>query len=171
MNQIFVLICALTLSNAAPKLVPPSSRLFDTPHVFLTLSSEAGVASGIYEDTQFELNWYSFTSAGEGWDRVSLYDQDPALNSSSLPWASTTVNSSSVGRGYFKTNVRFGHPPITSEDELQIDNCLGYWIAYHRNSTLLASNCFRKYPRWMSNLRDVIGNRPLSTLMIPGNLL
>lgn len=155
-------------STSAASLVHQAG-IFDQPHVFLTLSSVAGLdnGNGEWADTQFELNWYGFDTPQDG-DWVGLYDENPTLNASAVPRASILVNSTSGEKGYHKTNIRFGHPPITSDDEVGTDNCLGYWIAYHRGTNILVSNCFRKYPRWMKNLREFIGGRRISQLMIPG---
>ena len=35
-------------------------------------------------------------------------------------------------------------------------------------SVPLLTNCFRKYPTWMNDLKDIIGDIPLHSLMIPG---
>jgi hypothetical protein len=122
------------------------------------------MTGSIWHDTEFELNWYGWEWV-EG-DYVGLFSYDPTPSITNPPLVTAMVNASMASQGYFKTTNRFGRPEIDSED--RGDNCLGFWIAYVRNEEPLKVNCFRKYPRWMNNLRDTIGDTPLSFLMIPG---
>jgi hypothetical protein len=40
--------------------------------------------------------------------------------------------------------------------------CLGFWIAYVRGIQVLRVNCLRTNPEWMYELRDDIGDLPLT---------
>jgi len=104
-------------------------------------------------------------------DWVGLFNYPLTLGDSSKDHPTLALSSIQVppanGTGYFKTGVRFGRPSLTSESDG--DDCLGYWIAYLNSSNVAQkTNCFRKYPRWMNQLKEEIGNVPLHSLMIPG---
>lgn len=66
--------------------------------------------------------------------------------------------------GYVLTDFRLDRLPIMTDQS----RCLRYWVAYVRGSTILQKNCISTYPRWMHELRDVIGDAPLHTNIIPG---
>lgn len=155
--------------------------LFQEPEVFITVCSMAGVAKyGKHArnlDRRLELNWNNFDDPQPG-DVVALFDCDPEnkeIRSSNkkgisifdLARETAAVESS---RGYHRTSVRFERKPLTTKG----DTCLGWWIAYLRRShtssswLVLKSNQFRIRPHWMRELRNVIGDIPLTSLMIPG---
>lgn len=47
-----------------------------------------------------------------------------------------------------------------------IDECIGYCIAYHSQSRILATNCLKTNPNWMQETQST--SRSLPSLMIPG---
>ena len=73
---------------------------------------------------------------------------------------------------YFLTKEQF--PDITSLHHLVISTpprpmCLhDYWIAYIREDRVLAVDCIKSQPVWMSEMKEYIGSIPLHALMIPG---
>ena len=46
--------------------------------------------------------------------------------------------------------------------------CLGYFVGYVRNQSLLASNCIAAYSTWMADIQPQIRSAPIHDLMIPG---
>lgn len=46
------------------------------------------------------------------------------------------------------------------------DQCIGYCVAYHSQSRILATNCLKSHPNWMRETQSTM--RSLPSLMIPG---
>ncbi len=156
--------------------------LFQEPEVFITVCSVAGVAKyGKHArnlDRRLELNWNNFEDHQTG-DVVALFDCDPEDKSvrsrngndisSIIDLAKEKVDVDS-SRGYHRTTVRLERKTLTTKG----DTSLGWWIAYLRRShtssswLVMKSNSFRIRPHWMRELRNVIGDIPLLSLMIPG---
>jgi len=128
-------------------------------------------------DRRLELNWNNFEDRQPG-DVVALFDCDPEnkdlrnnskLGTSIMELAKERVEVDS-SRGYHRTTVRMERKLLSTKGE----TCLGWWIAYLRRSQtgsgwlVLKSNTFRTRPHWMRELRNVIGDIPLTSLMIPG---
>merc|ERR550517_2273207 len=57
---------------------------------------------------------------------------------------------------------------LMMDTELQAECLHNYWIAYVRDSSVLASDCVKTQPRWMMELRHQVGSIPLHALFIPG---
>ncbi|KAF8770592.1 PI-PLC X-box domain-containing protein like [Argiope bruennichi] len=94
---------------------------------------------------------------------VGLFNHDPAEGSHDpLEVASTRNNPD----GYYRTRIPF--PRIEFFDNKLTDGCLGFWIGYINLNKLVAKSCIRARPRWMYEMKDIIGNRTLKDLMIPG---
>lgn len=130
----------------------------DGPSVFLTVSSIAKSRNGILRDRLIEINWNGAYPRKGDW--VGLYDHYPD-DSGSQPLTQVPV---SMSRGYIKTKVRFERMPLHVDQ----DPCLGYWIAYVRENSVLLRNCLQIYPKWMVEMKDIIGDLPLHALMLPG---
>lgn len=125
-------------------------------------------------DRRLELNWNKFEDHKPG-DVVALFDFDPedknvrSSTTTLLDLAKETVEVES-SRGYHRTTVRLERKPLSTKG----DTCLGWWIVYMRRSQansswlVLKSNTFRTRPHWMRELRNVIGDVPLTSMMIPG---
>lgn len=68
---------------------------------------------------------------------------------------------------WFTTGVPFDYAlsrNVTSES-----SCYGYWASYiDANGRILAKTCVRAYPRWMTDMRDHVGDLRLRDLFIPG---
>ncbi|XP_068151691.1 PI-PLC X domain-containing protein 1 [Drosophila tropicalis] len=48
--------------------------------------------------------------------------------------------------------------------------CYGYWASYiDQKGTILAKTCLKAFPRWMNDMRSVIGDLRLRDLFIPGS--
>ncbi|CAL8118844.1 unnamed protein product [Orchesella dallaii] len=152
--------------------------LFQEPEVFITVCSVAGVAkfgkSVKNLDRRLVLNWNNFEDHQPG-DMVALFDCDPedkdrrCNNSNIIELARDSVNVE-CSRGYQRTTVRLERKNLSTKGETS----LGWWIAYLRRSQtssswlVLKSNTLRIRPHWMRELRNVIGDIPLTSLMIPG---
>ncbi|CAG7653048.1 unnamed protein product [Allacma fusca] len=138
--------------------------LFDDAHVFVTLNEVASVdkSSGQIFGRELELNWVNFDYPNYAGHSVKLFDHDPEQDPSS-PLSSHTVGEST---GYVKTNFRLEVLNFTS---VRQEFCLA-WMGYFRSGDTrpYKSNCLRLYPTWMNDIRDIIGNKPLRKLMIPG---
>lgn len=131
-------------------------------------------------DRRLELNWNNFEDHQPG-DMVALFDCDPENKDlrdsnkkyvSIIEFAKERIEVTS-SRGYHRTTVRLERMQLSTKG----DTSLGWWIAYLRMSQtssswlVLKSNAFRTRPHWMRELRNVIGDIPLTSLMIPGQNL
>ncbi|XP_054717027.1 PI-PLC X domain-containing protein 1-like isoform X2 [Uloborus diversus] len=136
------------------------------PRVFLSVSSLAShTADGVITERLLELNWYDapqgMNDDPTSW--VGLFNHDPAESSNDpLEIAPTRSNPD----GYYRTRVLF--PRIEFIDNKLSDGCLGYWIGYINLNRLVAKSCIRARPHWMNEMQDVIGNKTLKDLMLPG---
>jgi len=154
-----------------------STVLFKDPEVFLTVSSVAGTAKfGKHAkniDRRLELNWNNFEYRPG--DFVCLFDFDieeysRENRSSNLPdLARELIEVSSGHQGYYRSSVRYEKRALSVKGNRQ----MGFWIAYIRNENgtawkVLKSNSLRIFPLWMNELKDIIGDIPLHSLMIPG---
>ncbi|CAG7834830.1 unnamed protein product [Allacma fusca] len=135
------------------------SVCMETPTVFLTVSSIAKSKKGELHDRIIEINWNYLEPQSGDW--VGLFDHDPDEN------GTEPLNRVSVGnlpRGYIKSDYRLPRLSLTDRE----DSCLGFWIALIRDERVLLRNCLRIYPKWMKENRNIIGDMPLSSLIIPG---
>lgn len=68
---------------------------------------------------------------------------------------------------WFTTNIPFERKEM---DMLTVNSsCYGYWASYvNDKGEILAMTCYRIYPTWMNDLRDIVGGLKLKNLMIPG---
>jgi len=69
-----------------------------------------------------------------------------------------------AGATFFKSDVPFAY----QESYEAVDHCFSFWIAYVRRTAVLAVNCLKSAPFWMSKLSEYIGWLPLKSLLIPG---
>ncbi|XP_067623367.1 PI-PLC X domain-containing protein 1 [Eurosta solidaginis] len=68
---------------------------------------------------------------------------------------------------WFTTGVPFDF--ALSRNVTAKTSCYGYWASYvNGNGTILASACLSAYPRWMRDMKTVVGNLRLRDLFIPG---
>ncbi|XP_035228828.1 PI-PLC X domain-containing protein 1-like [Stegodyphus dumicola] len=135
------------------------------PRVLLSVSSLAShTPEGVITERLLELNWFDaphgMNEDPTSW--VGLFNHDPTEGSNDpLEVAPTKTHPD----GYYKTRVPF--PRIEFFDNIT-DECLGYWIGYINLNRLVAKSCIRARPRWMQEMRHIIGNRTLKELMLPG---
>lgn len=128
-------------------------------------------------------------------DYVGVFRWDPTSDSSPQPpplplddHRCPVRTRSEAAAGYYKTTLRYERPGDENGDlsprGLKNPCFLGYWIAYVRmrkfndgrisnnnesDSTIVVkSKCLRLYPFWMAELKEAIGDLPLTSLMIPG---
>ncbi|BFF95217.1 PI-PLC X domain-containing protein 1 [Drosophila madeirensis] len=68
---------------------------------------------------------------------------------------------------WFTTGVPFDY--ALSRNVSSQTSCYGYWASYiNAEGRILAKNCVRAHPRWMNELRSVVGELRLRDLFIPG---
>jgi len=135
-----------------------SAGCMEGPNIFLTVSSIAKSKNGVLRDRLIEINWND--AEPEPGDWVGLYDHHPD-ESGTDPLSQVAVT---LPRGYIKSDYRFERQGLRQGQ----DPCLGWWIAYVRDSKVLLTNCLQIYPTWMQDSKDIIGDTPLHNLMIPG---
>ncbi|CAG7827403.1 unnamed protein product [Allacma fusca] len=153
----------LPIQTAQGKSLSPLG-LFDDSHVFLTINEIASVnkSTGQIFGRELELNWMNFDFDNYDNHLVTLFDHDPEQDPSS-PLTSYAVRERT---GSVKTNYRL---EVLNFTNVRQEFCLA-WIGYFRSGDVRPhkSNCLRLYPTWMNDLKDIIGNKPLRKLMIPG---
>ncbi|XP_034099796.2 PI-PLC X domain-containing protein 3-like, partial [Drosophila albomicans] len=68
---------------------------------------------------------------------------------------------------WFTTGVTFNY--TLSRNATTQSSCYGYWASYiDATGRILAKTCVRAYPRWMTEMRDKLGELRLRDLFIPG---
>lgn len=66
--------------------------------------------------------------------------------------------------GHYKTEVQFPRPDFSALS----NDCLGYWIGYIKNDSLIATNCLRAEPFWMKEHAGIIGGMEIKEITLPG---
>ncbi|KAM8717126.1 hypothetical protein ACLKA7_003919 [Drosophila subpalustris] len=73
----------------------------------------------------------------------------------------------SLSAQWFTTGVPFDY--ALSRNVSTQSSCYGYWASYiDAHGSILSKTCVRAYPRWMTEMRDVVGDLRLRDLFIPG---
>ncbi|XP_062142316.1 PI-PLC X domain-containing protein 1-like [Drosophila sulfurigaster albostrigata] len=73
----------------------------------------------------------------------------------------------SLAAQWFTTGVPFDY--ALSRNVTTQSSCYGYWASYiDASGSILAKTCVRAYPRWMTEMRDKLGELRLRDLFIPG---
>ena len=142
--------------------------LFSDGHVFLTVSSQAGVNDNDeFLNRMLEMNWNNLAPEANSWIGIFNYDPQESTENDHLENALSKVSPLVEGTGSFKSEVRFAE--FDAQGRADNKGCVGYWITYFsEGNTPLTSNCLKIYPTWMNDLKDVIGDTPLTSIMIPG---
>jgi len=150
------------------------SDLYDGEvHVYLTLSALAETfMDGRVQQRLIELNWINGDSIpvdidAESDDWIGLYDQDPLAE----PTQPLVQINASEHDGYFKTNIQYdpsNQSNLSMTTEVVEDLCLGYWIGYIHNGTIIAVNSLKLQPSWMWQNRELLGPVALRNLVLPG---
>jgi hypothetical protein len=125
-------------------------------------------------DRRLEINWNNFRDWKNG-DLVGIFDfnveKDPPSKDKNKCIVELAKESVSVTapRGSHRSSVRYERRQLS----INCEKCLGWWVAYLRfqagSWVVVKSNAFRIWPIWMREIKDVIGNIPLYSLMIPGS--
>ncbi|KAG7160236.1 PI-PLC X domain-containing protein 1-like 2 [Homarus americanus] len=143
-------------SSSGAELVAPSEA-----RVWLWVSALASASSdGQTTQRQMEINW-EVTEVHEG-DWVGLFDHEPTQDwltplQQAVPEATTS---------HYLTNYTFPFLPIHAN--MTEGSCLGWWAAYVRNDRLIATDCIKIHPGWMSSLSEQLSGVALRDLVIPG---
>ncbi|GIZ05322.1 PLCXc domain-containing protein [Caerostris extrusa] len=136
------------------------------PKVYITVSSSAGCPffKKPYQ-RNIILNYYDADCErmARSSPFVGLYVHDPELDPTNhlvlrKPFA--------CPNGRFETLVSL--PYVNFDDKHNVSRCLGFWAAYLEAGRLVHSNCLRTHPDWMYNMKEIIGNKTLKCLMLPG---
>jgi hypothetical protein len=147
-----------------------TAGLFDDPHVFLTVSSQTGVdENGEFLNRMLEMNWNNLVLLSGSW--IGIFNYDP-LESSGVDHFENALQRLSpleAGTGTLKSDVRFKELDFQAGINTTDDGCIGFWLTFFSEENVPAtSNCLKLYPNWMNDLKDTIGETPLTSLMIPG---
>lgn len=140
-----------------------------SPRIFITVSS---LATETYE-RQLEINWYNHQALlNEDYDLwVGLWHQDPTGSTSDQ--AGATVEPIAKARirdhpdNFFRTKVQL--PRLTLTPTTMFQRCLHYWAAIVRSSgDVVTASCLSTQPDWMWNEREILKQKPVTEVMIPG---
>ncbi|XP_059094858.1 uncharacterized protein LOC131889711 isoform X1 [Tigriopus californicus] len=116
-----------------------------------------------YASRNLIMNWIRPERSQET-DWVGLFDVDishePKLHQDE---ALRVVRLNETESSNVKTDIPFKFRIID-----EIDACLGFWIAYIRNDSIISLNCIKTRPHWMKKMRDYIGFLPITQAMLPG---
>lgn len=68
---------------------------------------------------------------------------------------------------WINTNIRYN---IDLSHNVTLDtNCYGYYASYlDVNGNIIASGCIQAFPKWMNDMKSVVGNSRIRDLFIPG---
>ncbi|XP_055924403.1 uncharacterized protein LOC129956509 [Argiope bruennichi] len=142
-----------------------SLTLMKDPKVYITVSSIA--TSYFFQPClrKIILNYYNADCEriARSFPFVGLYSHDPRLNHRNHLALHKPI---ACPDGRFETNVSLPYFEFSTEDI--VSKCLGFWVAYVEAGSVVHSSCLLTHPDWMHNISDMIGHKPLKSLMIPG---
>ncbi|KAG7199420.1 hypothetical protein KM043_014049 [Ampulex compressa] len=58
--------------------------------------------------------------------------------------------------------------PISSANLTFVEMCLKYHVAWLRNDTVMLKNCLRTRPTWMADRKDILGDKMMREVFLPG---
>lgn len=102
------------------------------------------------------------SSLGNLW--VAMFDHD--LNEPNSDDALVSLQPKGVSKGRFRSDIEF--PVHTFTPTNLTSECLGLWILLFDETHVLAKNCIRAHPFWMEESMDVLKDRSVKDIMIPG---
>ena len=131
------------------------------PEVFVTVNA-AGSVSLLGKDSNqvrnVVLNWITPTLGKDQRDWVGLFDKDVSHEKSlQAEQALVRVVLNKTISNHYKTGI-----PLEYQTYPGAEVCLRFWIVYVRGTEVLKSNCLRTNPSWMYDLREDIGQLPLT---------
>ena len=133
--------------------------------VFITVSALASFGwNGRVKQRKIELNWTPPSDGVQDGDRVLLIRRLGEGRQRVL----ARVSPQTRPDGYFKTEISFPRNPMLGTESPEATCLFGFYIIYVRDRRTLKVNCIRLRPTWMFEDRNVIGDVPLHSLMIPG---
>ncbi|XP_054167803.1 PI-PLC X domain-containing protein 1-like [Oppia nitens] len=133
-------------------------QLQSTTNVWLTVSP-------LIDKTvqrQLEIHWQNAPKNNNQNDWLGIYTTDPMDDSHAIykVMVDQRINGDNL------TNIQFPYRNFPTGKLTQ--ECLGYYVAYVHNNLIFAKNCMKNNPFWMENNLPIIGDRPLTALVIPG---
>ncbi|XP_054167639.1 PI-PLC X domain-containing protein 1-like [Oppia nitens] len=134
-------------------------QLQSTTNVWLTVSPLVDKTV----QRQLEIHWENAPENNEN-DWLGIYTTDPLNRTQPI----TKVMVDQRINGDNLTNIQFPYYNFTTIPGKLTQQCLGYYVAYVHNNMILSKNCMKNNPFWMQNSLPIIGDRPLTELVIPG---
>ncbi|GBN46919.1 hypothetical protein AVEN_62146-1 [Araneus ventricosus] len=135
------------------------------PKVYITVSSIA--TSYFFQPCHRKiiLNYYDADCEriARSFPFVGLYSHDPTVDLRNHLAIHKPI---ACPDGKFETNVSLPYFEFNTQDT--VSKCLGFWAVYVEAGNVVHSSCLCTHPDWMYNMKDMIGGRPLKSLMIPG---
>lgn len=126
-------------------------------------------------DSYLEINWIAECPKPLHPDEIILSRKNMAGRDED-PEILLRVKPSEYPDGYLKTKVKFGHPFLPGgwdyNDEVGSKapgpHCFPYWLASFNNSHIIDTRCLAIQPTWMADNKDLLADRYLDTLLLPG---
>ena len=140
--------------------------------VYIAVSKEAEIFDSGKLERWIEIHWWGVDDHKFG-DWVGLWDRNPLkINKTHSTQKIEDVNSlyskltTNTGGG-FKTDVLWDDDLIPNTLD-SVQECLPYWAAYVRNSTVLYSSCLRIRPNWMEKMKNTLKSFTFAEVTWPG---
>ncbi|XP_050461612.1 uncharacterized protein LOC126856794 isoform X1 [Cataglyphis hispanica] len=127
-------------------------------------------------DAELEINWEFDCLADTRYSdtQIKVFTADPLAAHNKMIKPELTLTSLQRPRGYYRTNITVGRPPLPggwdTKDGATLpgSHCLDYYAVLYKDGHMLSMTCLQIWPTWMYDLRREIGMLPIGTLMIPG---
>nr|XP_045595248.1 uncharacterized protein LOC123756209 [Procambarus clarkii] len=127
-----------------------------------------------------QINWDAEEIQGGDW--VGVFQQDPRPPHTRPPPTTPTTPAPAphrfwqmprplhwdtpyASRGTITTNIT---QPRVELSVLARGGCVGLYVGFTRNGVCVASECIAAHPSWLFDNRQVVGNRSLRSLVLPG---
>ncbi|XP_012232583.1 PI-PLC X domain-containing protein 3 isoform X2 [Linepithema humile] len=147
--------------------------------VWVTVSSlwRPIAASDKMIDAELEVNWEFDCPSDTRYSdtQIKVFTADPFAKHNETIEPKLTLTSLEHPRGYYRTNITVGRPPLpggwntkNGNTTLPGQHCLDYYAVLYKDGDISSSSCLQIWPTWMYDLRREIGMLPIGSLMIPG---
>ncbi|XP_065564002.1 PI-PLC X domain-containing protein 1-like [Artemia franciscana] len=131
--------------------------------IFLSISPLADrQENNVIWERKIEINWSHGQTEDD--DKIFLLPYYP--ESCSLDNPVLEITPGLLIKDWIRTNISFPRYERVNNDSNSI--CKDFWVAYVRNNVIMATDCIKVNPSWMSKSSSIIGPQKIRDILIPG---
>ena len=140
------------------------------PNIWIGVASVIPVVNGQMEERQLEISWTSIDGGYREGDQLVLYQyvSETAFcqSAGSAVVEQVAIDAQTANVSWTRLNTAMPH---WEAGDLIDERCQFYWVGYVRqDGQLVACNCLRARPNWMSDMKERIKDAKLRELFLSG---